>query len=99
MNEATLQEITKYVTAKKEVVRKRCLRVFLFHLLAYVLANLFLGGWNALTYYVKGDKTLWFFLPLIFWGVALLIHYVNGVVLIEQWWKNDERYIAGQWRG
>ena len=55
--------------------------------------NVFLGFWNALTYFVKDSDTLWFYIPLLFWGVGVLIHYVQGVALFDEWWELDERTI------
>jgi hypothetical protein len=46
---------------------------------------------NVLTYFIKDDTTLWFFVPLIFWGVGLLIHYIQGVALFNDWWDSDAR--------
>ena len=46
-----------------------------------------------MTYVVKDDDALWFFLPLLFWGVGLIIHYLNSVALFDEWWKLNERNI------
>ncbi|MBM3949395.1 MAG: 2TM domain-containing protein [SAR202 cluster bacterium] len=99
MNKQQVQELARYITIRKEVERKRSNRSFMYHLIAYTAANGFLSGWNALTFFLLDDETLWFFLPLLFWGVALLIHYVNAVVLFDEWWNNDERRIASGSKG
>jgi len=90
MHEATATELSRYVTTRRTVERNRSVQIFRFHLLAYVLGNAFLGGWNALAYYIRGDQVLWFFMPLIFWGVAVLIHYVHAIVLFDNWWKQAQ---------
>ena len=66
---------------------------------AYVIGNTFLGIWNVLTIYIKDDDTLWFYLPLIFWGVGLMIHYLQAIALFDNWWDRDEREIEGRISG
>ena len=60
---------------------------------------MFLGGWNALTYFVKGDLTLWFYLPLLFWGVGIIVHYLQGVALFDNWWAHDDHVIQERLTG
>ena len=69
------------------------MRIFLSHMVAYVIGNSFLAVWNGLTFYVKDDDTLWFYLPLLFWGIGVIIHYLQGVALFENWWERDESLI------
>jgi len=38
-------------------------------------------------------------LPLLFWGVGLLVHYVQAVALFEEWWELDERIIDDRMKG
>ena len=54
------------------------------------MGNIFLGAWNIWTYQNRGDEFLWFYFPLIFWGVGVIIHYVQSVVLFDDWWDQDE---------
>ena len=49
---------------------------------------------NALTYNVKGETTLWFYVPLIFWGVGVLVHYLQAIALFDDWWRTDESAVA-----
>ena len=88
-----------YREARRAVERSQVVRVFLFHLVAYIVGNVFLGFWNALTYFVKDSDTLWFYIPLLFWGVGVLIHYVQGVALFDEWWELDERTIETRRQG
>ena len=92
-------EIALYKEARRKIERSRALRIFMSHLAAYILGNIFLGGWNVLTYFVKEDSTLWFFIPLLFWGVGVLIHYVQSVALFDEWWELDERTIEQKLQG
>ena len=93
------QQIGAYRDARKQREKRRAVRIFIFHLAAYVLGNAFLGAWNALTYFVKGVDTLWFFLPLLFWGVGVIIHYIISVALFDEWWELDERTVASRMEG
>ena len=85
--------ISPYRETRKAIERARAIQVFLIHLVTYIIGNVFLGFWNALTYFVKEDDTLWFYIPLLFWGVGVIIHYVQSVALFEEWWELDERSI------
>ena len=84
-------EIRHYQEVRKRVAKTRTVRIFFYHLVAYVLGNIFLGAWNIFTYELKDDKALWFFSPLIFWGVGVIIHYLQSVALFDDWWEQDER--------
>jgi hypothetical protein len=83
--------IEEYQSVRKMVAKKRAYRIFYSHVAAYVIGNVFLGVWNVLTWFLRDDETLWFFVPLIFWGIGLLIHYIQSVVLFDDWWDNDAR--------
>ena len=87
------EEIRRYGEARKKIAKARAQRIFFAHLGAYIVGNVFLGSWNALTYFVKESQTLWFFLPLLFWGVGIIIHYMGSVALFDEWWELDERTI------
>ena len=91
--------INAYREARKSIKKARAVRIFLVHLAAYILGNIFLGSWNILTYFIKDSPTLWFFLPLLFWGVGLIIHYVHSVALFDEWWDSDERQIFERRQG
>ena len=89
-------QLESYKNAKKTVEKARVVRLFLAHLAIFVIGNIFLGIWNSLTYYVKGNELLWFPIPIVFWGVGLLIHYTVSVVLFDEWWERDESAIQSR---
>lgn len=70
-------EIARYHTTRKSVAKARAIRIFYYHLAAYLLGNIFLGAWNIFTYQNLEDQTRWFFSPLIFRGVGVIIHYLQ----------------------
>lgn len=84
------EELARYKDAKKIVEKARVTRLFMAHLAVFIVGNIFLGGWNLLTYFVKGNEFLWFPIPLMFWGVGVLIHYTMSVALFDEWWNRDE---------
>jgi len=88
------QALARYRAARKIVERGRAVQIFLSHLTAYIVGNVFLGVWNTLTYYIKEDETLWFYIPLLFWGVGIIIHYLQAIALFDNWWDNDEAKIV-----
>ena len=89
-NEVVTDEIRHYQEVRKRVGKARAIRIFVYHLIAYALGNIFLGAWNIFTFQNRGDEILWFYFPLIFWGVGVIIHYVQGVALFNEWWDQDE---------
>lgn len=99
LDDETIKKLAAYIAAKKELRRYRARKTFLFHALAYLLGNAFLGAWNAVAYFIKGDQTLWFIMPLVFWGIGLGIHYVISILLFEEWWRLDDKYIAQRYQG
>jgi hypothetical protein len=48
---------------------------FLAHLVVYVLVNAMLIATN----FIYSPETIWFFYPLIAWGVGIAMHYLFGV--------------------
>ena len=93
------QELLRYKQTRKAIEKARAVRIFVSHLAAYVIGNIFLGVWNGLTYYVKEDDTLWFYLPLLFWGIGLIIHYLQSIALFDNWWERDEGLIGERLEG
>ena len=93
-DDQVIANLAQYIAARRAVQRRRSLKIFFFHLGFYILGNIFLGVWNVLAYVALDDETLWFFLPLVFWGLALIIQYVVTVALFDDWWRQTERVIA-----
>ena len=83
-------EIRQYEEIRKVVARARAIRIFVYHLIAYALGNIFLGAWNIFTYQNRGDEVLWFWSPLIFWGIGVIIHYLQSIARFDDWWHQDE---------
>lgn len=80
---------SKYQQAKRRV---REIRGFYIHLAVYVLVNAFLFLLNIST----SPDALWFFWPLLGWGIALAVHAVSvfgfGRWLGPEW---EEKKIEG----
>ena len=93
------KEFAAYREARKAIEKKRAFRTFLIHVTAYIIGNIFLGTWNILTYYVRENQTLWFYIPILFWGVGVIIHYLQAVALFDDWWELDERTINNRLEG
>ena len=76
-----------YERAKKRV---EGIRGFYQHLLVYLLVNAFLFVLNMLT--SPGD--LWFYWPLLFWGIGIVAHAVSVFASGGLWGKDwEERKI------
>jgi hypothetical protein len=65
---------SRYRNAKKRV---ETLREFYVHLTIYILVNLLLFTINMLT----SPQGLWFFWPLLGWGIAVALHALRVFVL------------------
>ena len=61
------EEEIRYERARKKV---EAIKGFYVHLSIYLLVNLFLLLLNILT----SPDTLWFWMPLLGWGIAILAH-------------------------
>lgn len=74
--------------ARKRVEEKKG---FYYHLIVFPLANAFLFGLNYLT----SPDFFWCLIPLMGWGVGLIIHYfvvfgIPGKGRIDETWKARE---------
>jgi len=81
--ERTLEE---YKKAYREIRAEEEKRGFLIHLTVYVLVNAMLIVINLL----HSPEDIWFFYPLIGWGIGLTAHYLGAVRWIEKVLKNRE---------
>ena len=75
--EVSLEE---YKKAYREVVSEEEKRDFLVHLVVYVLVNAMLIAIN----FIYSPEAIWFFYPLIGWGIGISIHYLSGVCWIQK---------------
>ncbi len=89
MSEISLDE---YKKAYREMMAEEEKRRFLVHLVVYVLVNIMLMIINLL--YSPGD--IWFFYPLIGWGIGITAHYLKAV----RWMENtlEEREAKAEYR-
>ena len=79
-NMAEETSLEEYKKAYREIVSGEEKRDFLVHLVVYVLVNAMLIAINFL--YSPGD--IWFFYPLIGWGIGISMHYLFGVRWIQK---------------
>ncbi len=78
-----MAEQERYEDAKKRVEE---LKGFYTHLFIYLAVNLFLFILNMLT----APDALWFYWPLIGWGIGILIHGLSVFVLAGMFGKDWE---------
>ncbi|MCK4476588.1 MAG: 2TM domain-containing protein [Methanophagales archaeon] len=83
--------LEEYKKAYREIVAEDEKRGFLTHLVVYVLVNAMLIVINLLS-----PEDIWFFYPLIGWGIGITAHYLWGVRWIEKELK--EREAMGEYR-
>lgn len=74
--------------AKKKVKKKK---EFYEHLMAYVTVNIGLLLLNLLT----SPGSLWFYFPMLGWGIGLMFHYVDvfgipGFGMLDKDWEERE---------
>lgn len=74
--EITLEE---YKTAYREMRAADEKKGFLIHLVVYVLVNAMLIATN-LRY---SPEDIWFFYPLLGWGIGITAHYLDAVRWVE----------------
>lgn len=75
--EVTLEE---YKNAYREVEMEDARRGFLVHLVAYIIVNAMLIVTNA----VYTPDVLWFFYPLIGWGIGIVFHYLGATYWLKR---------------
>lgn len=69
-----------YKKAYREIVSEEEKRDFFVHLVVYVLVNVMLIAIN----FIYSPGTIWFFYPLICWGIGIAMHYLFGVHWIQK---------------
>lgn len=75
-----------YKKAYREIKKEEALRGFQVHFVVYIIINLMLAAINI----VYSPKVIWFFYPLLGWGIGMSIHYLFGVRWIEKELKEME---------
>jgi hypothetical protein len=78
--------LEEYKKAYREIRAEEEKRGFLIHLAVYLLVNAMLIVIN----FVYSPEAIWFFYPLIGWGIGLTAHYLGAVRWIEKDLKNKE---------
>jgi hypothetical protein len=81
--EITLEE---YKKAYREIKAEEEKGGFLIHLVVYVLINAMLIAIN----FIYSPEYIWFFYPLIGWGIGITAHYLSAVRWIEKILKEKE---------
>ena len=75
---SNLSEAQIYELAKKRVDQKKG---FFIHLIIYVIVNI---GLVLIWAFVAGGGFMWFFFPLVGWGIGVLFHYLGIFVFSKQ---------------
>ncbi|MCD6528970.1 2TM domain-containing protein [Candidatus Bathyarchaeota archaeon] len=82
------QEISleEYKRAYREMRKEEEKRGFVVHLIVYILVNGMLIAVNLL----YSPEVIWFFYPLIGWGIGISMHYLFAVRFLEKTLKERE---------
>ena len=78
--------LEEYKKAYREIVVEEGKRGFSVHLVVYVLVNAMLIAINL----IYSPEAVWFFYPLIGWGIGISMHYLFAVRWIEKWLRERE---------
>ncbi|MDH3243607.1 MAG: 2TM domain-containing protein [Saprospiraceae bacterium] len=88
----TSQDDALKVKARKKVKDKK---EFYIHFGIYLICSIFFFVLNVLTGYQDGSVELWFFYPVLAWGVGVGIHYLSvfgipGSDILNTDWEERE---------
>ena len=75
-----------YKKAYRGVRKEKEKRGFIIHFVVYIIVNIGLITCNL----VYTPEAIWFFWPLIFWGLGLTSHYLGAVRFLEKELEKDE---------
>jgi hypothetical protein len=75
-----------YKKAYREMMMEEKKRGFLIHLVVYVSVNAMLVAINL----IFSPEAIWFFYPLLGWGIGITAHYLNAVNWIDRDIKKEE---------
>lgn len=84
--------LEEYKKAYREIVKEEERRAFFIHLVIYISINIMLIIINS----IYSPRFIWFFYPLIGWGIGIAIHYLDGIRWIER--KLEEREAKAEYR-
>lgn len=84
-----------YKKAYREVRKEKEKRGFIGHFVVYIVVNIGLITCNL----VYVPEHIWFFWPLIFWGLGLTYHYLGAVRFLERELEKDEALAEIRERG
>ncbi|RLG25870.1 histidine kinase [Methanosarcinales archaeon] len=87
--------LEEYKKAYGEIVSEEEKRDFSVHLVAYVIVNAMLIAIN----FIYSPDDIWFFYPLIGWGIGISMHYLFGVRWIQKEIKGREAKAEYRARG
>ena len=78
--------LEEYKKAYREIVSEDEKIGFSVHLVVYVLVNAMLIAIN----FIYSPEDIWFFYPLLGWGIGISMHYLFGVHWIQKELKERE---------
>lgn len=84
--------LEEYKKAYREIVKEEERRMFFIHLVVYIAINIMLIIIN----FIYSPGIIWFFYPLIGWGIGIVIHYLNSIRWIER--RLEEREAKAEYR-
>ncbi len=84
--------LEEYKKAYREIRKEEEKIGFLVHLVVYVLVNVMLIAIN----FIYSPEDIWFFYPLIGWGIGISMHYLFGVRWLEK--KLEEKEAKAEYR-
>ena len=71
--------LKRYKEAYREITRQEERSGFMVHLIVYILVNTMLVILN----FVYVPTEIWFFWPLLGWGIGLVLHYIFAIKQID----------------
>ena len=75
-----------YKRAYREMIKEEEKRSFKIHLVVYVLINIMFIVIN----FIYSPWTIWFFYPLLGWGIGIISHYLSAIKWIDKGLKKKE---------
>ncbi|MBR9689483.1 MAG: 2TM domain-containing protein [Candidatus Altiarchaeota archaeon] len=76
---ATKITVDDFKQAYEEVRRDEEMHKFVKHVVAYAAINVLLAVMN----FIYSPGVLWFFYPLLGWGIVIAVHYLEAVMWVD----------------